>query len=137
MKRTTKFPGRPLPHTPPPPPNTYLHLRPVVVGSLYGSTGGYDHGVHVVHEAIRVALKAAHEAQCASREAGCDEAEAHVAASEAYVNNLPELDHIINIRTFIGAVAGGVKRGYIAASQARLLLYTAQLQLAAMTRRVQ
>jgi hypothetical protein len=53
------------------------------------------------------------------------------------VNALPDIDNIYAVRCFIAAVAAGVKRGYIAGPQARLLLYTAQLQLSAMRKRVQ
>jgi len=118
--------------------NHMLSPKGLVDLQAVAMSGGFDHQVHEVHEAVNFASKAAEEARrevLDSTEG--DRKQANIAASEAFKNNLPELSHIINVRLFIAVVAAGVKRGYIAAPDARLLLYTAQLQLAAMTKRVQ
>lgn len=135
MKRHPKFPGRPLPYIPPPPPNSYLHLQPVVVNRIAASTD-LEH-VHAINETIRICNARARAARDEALAAGAEGAALLEAISEAYIAALPDMDVIVNVRCFIAAVAAGVKRGYIVGPQARLLLYTAQLQLAAMTRRVQ
>lgn len=135
MKRHPKFPGRPLPYIAPPPPNTYKHLRPVVLSRVIGSQD--SEAIEAINQAIRMCNYQAKVARDEAYKAGGDATVALEAASEAYISTLEDLDSIISVRCFIAAVANGVKRGYITGPQARLLLYTAQLQLAAMTRRVQ
>ena len=101
------------------------------------ASGSVDLVQFTVENAIGFANGAAREARQAVQEAGGNLNDQRDAACEAFVNSLPSLDNIANVRAFIGCVAHGLKYGYLAAPQARLLLYTAQLQLAAMTRRVQ
>jgi hypothetical protein len=136
MKRNTEFPGNPLPYIPPPPPNTHKHLLPVVLNRLDGVAQDFE-AIHAINEAIRVCRHSAKAAREEAYAAGADGRVQHEAASEAYVSALPDIDNIFAVRAFIAAVAAGVKRGYIAGPHARLLLYTAQLQLSAMRKRVQ
>lgn len=135
MKRHSRFPGKPLPYIAPPPPNTYMHLRPVVL-SRVAASHDLEH-VHAINETIRICNARARAARDEAHAAGAEGSALLEAMSEAYIAALPDMDVIVNVRCFIAAVAAGVKRGYIVGPQARLLLYTAQLQLAAMTRRVQ
>lgn len=60
---------------------------------------------------------------------------AHTAASEAYRANLPQLTSRTNTKAYIACVAYGQARRYIAAAEARGMLYNAQLALAAFPRR--
>jgi len=126
-----------MPYIPPPPPNTHMHLQPVVLNRLDGSAAQDYEAIHAINEALRVCVHRAKAAREEAYRAGADGRVQHEAASEAYVGSLPEIDNIFAVRAFIAAVAAGVKRGYIAGPQARLLLYTAQLQLSAMRKRVQ
>lgn len=116
-------------------------LRAVLDGkrtvTLVAGHGTVDISQIVVQDMVTFANNAAYEALQAVREAGGDQRACNDAASEAFVNAMPSLDNISNVRAFIACVAHGLKRGFLAAPQSRLLLYTAQLQLAAMTRRVQ
>lgn len=60
---------------------------------------------------------------------------AHAAASEAYRANLPELTNRKNTQAYIACVAYGQARRYIPAAEARGMLYSAQLALAAFPRK--
>jgi hypothetical protein len=101
-----------------------------------GAAQDYE-AIYAVNEALRVCVGRAKAAREEAYAAGADGRVQMEAASDAYVSALPDLDNIYSVRSFIAAVAAGVKRGYIAGPQARLLLYTAQLQLSAMRKRVQ
>jgi crotonobetainyl-CoA:carnitine CoA-transferase CaiB-like acyl-CoA transferase len=116
-----------------------MHLRPVVLNRVSATVSTMqDHEtIFAIHEAAQLCVAAAQRVRDALRAAGADERDIREAMSDAFAERLPALDHIVNVRAFIGCIAVGVKRGCIAGPQARLFLYTAQLQLAAMTRRVQ
>jgi hypothetical protein len=126
-----------MPYIPPPPPNTRKHLMPVVLNRLDAGAAQDYEAIYAVNEALRVCVGRAKAAREEAYKAGADGRVQMEAASDAYVSALPDLDNIFSVRSFIAAVAAGVKRGYIAGPQARLLLYTAQLQLSAMRKRVQ
>lgn len=90
-----------------------------------------------MNEEVYFAAKAAEEARVSLKQTRATAAVQDAAAAEAYLNNLPTLDTVSSIRTYVACIAHGVKRGYLAAPQARLLLHAAQLALAAHTRKVQ
>lgn len=92
--------------------------------------------ISAVNEAVAHASHVARQVYDAAIADHKSEADAKAEGAEAYMFALPELSHVASVRCYIACVAHGVKRGYIPGQQARLLLYTAQLQLAAMTRKV-
>ncbi|WP_260703357.1 hypothetical protein [Edaphobacter flagellatus] len=114
-------------------------LRAVLDGrrvvTLMASSGELSMVV-AVEDAIQHCVRTAKSTYDASIADHKSEIDAKTEAAEAYVFALPELNNVASVRCFIAAVAAGVRRGFIPGQQARLLLYTAQLQLAAMTRKV-
>jgi len=86
----------------------------------------------VSDDMVSFAYSAAQEAEHMAREAGCSVAEAKLAGSEAYKNAMPRLTSHGNARLHIACVAAGVAHGYIDGKQAKLMLYAAQLALAAL-----
>ncbi len=56
---------------------------------------------------------------------------------QAYMANLPELTNVGSVQGYVACVAVAMSRGYVSGREARLLLYTAQLALAAMHKGVQ
>ncbi len=101
---------------------------------IHRVVAAYDGEANEAEQMVLFCLGAAQEAHHAVHEAGGTLEAAKAAASEAYKNAMPKLTHHALVRFHIACVAQGVALNYITGKEAKLMLYAAQLALAALRR---